>query len=381
MLFHDSELVTGIYDTIADVSLWPDVLDRIANRAGARGAMLFEIEDKAALNAKYLSTAYSRDVVDGYMREFMTEEMADQHAFVRHIRQHDRVDIVPDTIIYDDVQEFYGRSHVKATMAIGLLHRAGALLNKDNIEVGRFSIQYGADRGAMTADETSILNQLLPHVAKAFHLGSPVQQLAAQNQGLIAAIDRLTIGICILDRTGNVVVANQEFNRQAQDYPVFQITPSGALHFPLPRNQASFSALRSNAMGHGRFGARPRKEAIPVDDDSFLCIEVAPIDHIGEIGSQAIGGCLVYSTDTSRPMHCDTPLIRQAFGLTETESGLVDDICQGHTNVQIAARRERTVDTINSQVKSILNKSGSANRTQLVRLMMSFGTPLLQDAA
>ncbi|MGY9057926.1 MAG: helix-turn-helix transcriptional regulator [Alphaproteobacteria bacterium] len=73
-------------------------------------------------------------------------------------------------------------------------------------------------------------------------------------------------------------------------------------------------------------------------------------------------------------MHCDTAPIKSAFGLTDAELSLVEFISEGFTNPEIAERRNRSVETINTKVKSILSKSQCANRTQFVRTMMRFGT-------
>ena len=37
------DLVVGIYDTIADASRWPKVLDRISKGLDARGCIIFEM--------------------------------------------------------------------------------------------------------------------------------------------------------------------------------------------------------------------------------------------------------------------------------------------------------------------------------------------------
>ncbi|MCV6602381.1 MAG: helix-turn-helix transcriptional regulator, partial [Cohaesibacter sp.] len=220
--------------------------------------------------------------------------------------------------------------------------------------------------------ELAHLNMLLPHIAKAIDLGRPARQLSFEHQSLLAAMDRLTIGVCILDSNGCEVLANDEFKRQQSVYKTLLSAPNGVLHFTRSEDQAIFESLKQDASKHGQFGARPRKEAIAIDTESYLCIEVLPLARSEEMGSKPLNGFAVFSTDTGLPFSCNIPAIQAAYGLTDAEFALVDAIAEGLTNTQIAERRGRSVATINSQVKSILFKTQCSTRTQFVRLMMTF---------
>lgn len=81
------------------------------------------------------------------------------------------------------------------------------------------------------------------------------------------------------------------------------------------------------------------------------------------------------------PAKPDEQLVRAVFSRTKTESELAVLIADGLTNREIADRRSRSVETVNVQVKSLLSKTQCANRTQLVRLLMSFSTDLLHGNA
>ena len=170
---------------------------------------------------------------------------------------------------------------------------------------------------------------------------------------------------------------NHEFRRQIEEFPVFSQSAAGRLEFSKPGDQKLFADLMADADNHGKFGARPRKEAISSGRSSFLCVELVPLTRSEDLGSGIFGGHVLYSIDTSRPMPCSIEPIRQAFGLTEAEAALIEAISQGLTNAQIAERRDRSVATVNVQVKSILSKTGCTTRTQLVRLLMGFGTQVV----
>ncbi|MCG6904778.1 MAG: helix-turn-helix transcriptional regulator [Rhodobacter sp.] len=376
------DTVLGIYDTVADPSLWTGVLDRFAAQLNAKGCIVFEWQgfgNQRKLVAPHFSSYFNRAGLEKYIEKCFEYEARDQDIFEAHSRKSDRIDLIDDSVLADTREDLLLRPNVAVLQKFDILHRAAGLLNKDNTSQSRFSVQLGAGRGRLTPAEHRHLGAILPHIAKALDLGRPARQLAAQHQSILAAMDRLTIGVCVLDPRGLVVVRNQEFQRQSEAYRVFHTAPTGVLQLARADDQKRFEALKSDALNHGKYGARPRKEAISTDADTYLCIEVTPLTKAEEIGSDAFGGFILYSHDTSLPVTCNTRPIQHAFGLTDAETSLVDAISEGLTNAQIAQRRDRAVATINAQVKSILSKTNCATRTQFVRLMMSFGAVYLSD--
>lgn len=375
----DLQAILKIYDTVADQTIWPEVLDYISDTCGARGSLIFELEG-GALSTPYFSSLYDAEALEHYNRAFEELEMADHALFRSHSFMDDKVEIISDEILYSELDEFKTRSNVKYVMNAGILHRAAALLNKDNPSVSRFSVQFKSDRGPITIDERKRLNVFLPHVAKALDLGRPARQLASEHAGLLAAMDRLTIGICLLDKNAVVVASNNEFRRQEEAYPVFDVQSGSRFRLLRPEDQARFDALHETVQSHGKFGARPRKEAISAADDSFLCIELSPLNRSEEMGSSQFEGFILYSTDTSQPVHFSTEPLKDVYGLTTTELLLAEEIASGRTNAQIAERRSKSVATVNAQVKSILSKTNCANRTQFVRMLLTFSASFLVDA-
>lgn len=376
------ETVLKTYDTVTDGSLWPELLQQFAEQIGAVGCVVFEwqgLRSERSLEISTYSSNYDPKELKKYVEKHFKEESRDQDVFESHSLMSDGIDLIQDDVLAPSIEDLKLLANVIALQKRGILHRAAGLLNKDNAAQSRFSVQLAVGRGRLNDEERQHMGVILPHIAKALDLGRPAKQLAQEHQGMMAAMDRLTIGVCVLDGRGSVVVENEEFRRQKEIHRVFQIAKNGSLRFMRSQDQSRFEALKEDALNHGRFGARPRKEAIAADDDTFLCMEITPLTKSEEIGSSSFGGFIVYSTDTSLPVKCQTLPIKYAYGLTDAEMALVDAIADGLTNVQIAEKRDRAVPTINAQVKSILSKTHCGTRTQFVRLMTSFGADYLVD--
>lgn len=377
------EAIRRIYDTLQNQARWPSVLDEFVDRVNAQGSIVFEwrhSDDEKLLTAPLFSGFYSHDILKTYLNKNAHLEAKDQEVLRELTGDHDEVEFFDDTVLAKSRTDLEHDEHVQKLKRLGIFHRAAGVLNKDNRWISLFSVQLNVARQPLTGEERHYMQQLLPHFAKALDLGIPMRQLAAERQGALAAIDHLTIGICVLDPQGNIVLKNEEFRRQLDAFGVFEISPGGALGLAEHDDQKRFAELKASVRNHGKFGARPRKEALAAAADSYLCIELAPLNHVDEMGAKLFGGYIVYSTDTSRPVTCNPAPMQGAFGLTDAEMSLVEAIGQGWTNPEIAEHRDRSISTINAQVKSILSKSQCATRTQFVRMMMRFGGSYLRSA-
>ena len=389
-----NQLILEIYDTIPDPARWPLVLDRFAEYVGARGCIISEIEgigDSRRIVTPYLSTKYDEQAIQKYLKSFSHFEFMDQARYEELSQaQKDSIDLIDqETLAGDNLEAFLARPNVKRMQAIGVVQRAGGLLDKDNTFRARFSVHFGKESGGYNAEKKAGLGLLLPHIAKAIEIGRPVKQLDATKTGMIAALSRFRMGVCILDRHGRIEVANDEFLRQVDAYPQYTIDQNNRLQLHHSADQKRLNDMLTDTLTHGKHGARPRKEAImlannenviELADIGTLCVEVAPVHRINEIGTSEFNGAIVYSLDTTRPMPFDPAMMRSRFNLSKTETALLEMIANGLSNAQIAEQRCRAVDTINAQVKALLSKTGASNRTHLVRLMACFGTDYLLPA-
>ena len=375
------DLVLGIYQAVSDPDEWRQVFDRVTELVSARGCMLLEWNvgpNGRTLEIPLMSSTYDPALVQKYFDKYRKWEAEDHDTFDTRLMGYDGIDMLSEEILYDDRDEYNSRPHVKELTALGIRHRTGALLDKDNPFRSRFSLSMGKERGPFTGEEVKLLRDLLPHMAKALDLSRPAGTPGADHSALLAIMDRLNVGICLLDPQGRVAAKNTEFDRQTDEYGGFSRDGHGRLRMSDTDDQALFAEMLDDALNHGRFGARPRKEAILVETEetgSALCVEIVPVERSKEIGSQAFGGAWVISRDTGREIDIDIDLAKRVFELTNTESAVVGLVCDGLTNAEIADQRERSVETVNAQMKSILGKTRAGNRTQLVRLLCNFSLP------
>ena len=377
------ELILEIYDAAIDPRKWPVILDRIACFVGARGAMLFDLETKGSeriLTPSHMSVIYEPYLVKEYLRLHQQQELEDQDRFAFFSKKTDGIELISDHVLADSYDDVRNRPNAVMLRKLDIHHRCGALLSKDNVNRHRFSMQFAERHGPLNAEDSRKMALLLPHIAKALDVSRPVEKLHEQFNIVLSYLDLLNVGVCFLGGDGQILLKNLEFQRQMETYPVYRVSSNGRLLFNDPETDSAVRRLMEDIGQHGHFGARPRKEAVTAlldREDYRLCIEVLPLNRLDDLQSRPVQGHVVYSLDTRLPMPLNTPFIAKLFELTGTESDVLSLIAEGLTNREISERRTKSVETVNSQTKSILSKTMTTNRTQLIRLVTNLSANFL----
>ena len=105
------------------------------------------------------------------------------------------------------------------------------------------------------------------------------------------------------------------------------------------------------------------KRAYTADDEKIATIALTP--SFGRVPM-----ALVFIVTTKwKPK--STELLKQQFGLTETESEVLISFVDGYSSQDIAKQRNRSHATIRTQFQSIMNKTGTRNQTELLRSVLS----------
>lgn len=310
-----AEIIAKTYDCALAPRLWPDVLQQIATLAGGAAAMILD-----AGGVVFLSRGADAGAMARYLAAHSVAEGRDQARFAQ--RSAGRVVIRCDDLATSRAA-LGGQPHITALLQMGVTHRAGAGLGGGAVLVLHFH------RAPMAEARRRQVQRLLPHLAMARGFAA----VQAQNQALGAVLDRLNYGVAIVRVQGDVVLCNRVFLALA------------ARHGLLMRQRLAV-----------RLGAG----SVAVTGGLFL--EVSPL-----------AGDYLVSLWDSAPV-IDAQRMREVFGVTKAEGLVMDLVVKGHTNAEIAVLRDRSLETINSQLKALMQKSGSRNRTDLVRMAVSLSS-------
>lgn len=372
----DHRLIQAIYDTALDRDRLPEVLQTLCSRIGAYGAMIFDCTTQDGLRQvgiQHLSSVYDRDFIQSYVDSYNAEEVADQDRLADLSSTGNEINLIHDKALYRGGRE-PGRN-VAAMARRGVSDRYGALLSKESWNTDRFAFQFAHGSALPSPDNLEWATAMLSHLAKALSMGRAVSGARLVESALESFLDGLRTGVAVIGPSGQVIYANAEMLRIVQDRPELQINQAGLLTCTVGAQAPEVAALLTRDDSHGRHGARPRHEAVLFPDDSrpgesALFVEICPLEQHPALDRFGAGTRLVTVLDGTRSQQIDAELVARYFPLSAAETALLEHLGEGTSNGEIAERRGRSVETINSQIKSILRKTGTRNRTELVRVAM-----------
>ncbi len=378
----DIDLISRIYNTSLDPASWPKVLQDIAHHLGAAGAQIFELrtnQPNKIMSSRLFSENYPSEVVSKYLETFNKEEIEDQKRFVEASLKMKPLELISDIHLYSSLKELLERPNAQFMLKLGLKHRAGTLLNRDLVFIDRFSLQFDANSGPVTSTQKERASYLLPHIAKVISVSRPLEQYT-NLQGIFSKVlDTLRQGVAILSPQGTVIFQNTEFERIVDDYDLFKYSSSGIIQCTDEslENRYHQMVLTNEPLAHGTFGSHARKEALVHElpnEGTALFVEICPISD-GDLTGPLKGECrLITVTDSSRPVNIDLQRVDSFYSLSNKEKEVLELIALGDTNPVIADKRNRSLDTVKSQVATVMRKTNSSNRTELIHMVRNLSS-------
>ena len=208
---------------------------------------------------------------------------------------------------------------------------------------------------------------------------------------VLTVLDRLEVGVCIAEQDATVIVKN-----------------SAARKIVSFSNELSFSKNRLRLANHRvdkLLKQRIRNSFLAEDlsartdndnhtedqkwqqdiivtardcNHSELIIEISPIrlSQDRKHTSVVSGHALIMIMDASHRITLSADRLAQIHRLTDTESVICQLLLDGKTTREMAHLRGVSTETIKSQVKSVMSKTNSIRRTDLIRLVTAYA-PLI----
>ncbi len=376
----DSELIARIYDCAASPEQWADTLQDIAGQAGAYGGMIFDschTVKGERIGLYTCSSVYDPNVALHYSSKHNDFEVTDQAKFARLSTADDAVNLIRCDALAPSREALETQTNVQAMMAMGIHYRAGALLSKETSSMDRFALQFTKAGGPISDKKLLWVESILPHVAKSLSIGRVLHSQKQEIEAKSAVLDRLPFGVAIVSQGRELLSANPEFLRIAEQCNLLSRDAKGLSPNRLP---SEMRQMLAGLDAHGKRGARPRKEAVflPTADTDFgVFLEISPTTQQAESDKAGANNYVVTALDSRQAHDMDADAISKYFPLSPSEKSVLEMVVRGHTNAEIAQDRGRTVETVNSQLKALLRKSGSRNRTELVRVAVSLSSSAL----
>lgn len=280
--------------------------------------------------------------------------------------------LVPDEILFRS--EFYQ----DLLRHEDIFHLIGARILEKGPLTANLSLFRPRERERFGGEELAVLQVLLPHLQQAIRLSRHFAELDALARLSRSVLDRVPVGVFLLDGFGRPVVLNKAAEEILALRDGLSMTSYG-LKASGPKENAALSALVLQAISAARgnkLGGLGASGILPVSRPSckrpFL-VEVVPYapQSGAEEGNVSVAVFVSDPEALVKPSHLGC-----AFGLTPAEETLAVRLAQGETLEAAADESGVSLNTARTHLKHIFAKTGVGRQSELIRLLLTGVTGL-----
>lgn len=371
----------SIYDSAVVPDIWGDTLEQSASTLGAKGALLLIMDQhkEGAYQINHFSKIWSRapERVAMYNQKFAQYEKPvwDKLFSMEHQQ------LVLDTDFWADEPDLMNRPDYQYLREnVGIVRKCAARLNANQSWWDIVAFHFDESLQDFPAPAIDGIKLILPHIAKSVELARAFQELKTHYNAVLAALDHVEIGMCVTTHNGDIVTSNAEAKRIIEAEDAVRLI-NGRLRFHDDNHQTNYDRAIVETSATARGEQLTHEFTLASDTRSGrdpVLIEVSPLrDYENELSGR-LTGSLVTLVDTANTQPFNVDRVAVAYQLSEAETEVCKHLIHGHTNASMADIRGVSTETIKTQVTSVLRKTRSARRSDLIRLVLKASPPIAQ---
>ncbi len=294
------------------------------------------------------------------------------------------IDIPPGTVT--TVDKFVGaeawcRSAIYQELlkSLDMRYILGADIPTADGVVCRLRLCRGHDAGDFSARDQAICQALLPHFRRAVDLYSRID-VAESERGLYEyAVDRMLIGMVVLDDQGTVLKANTAARMLLGENDGIRLR-SGRFEFADTRDRSRFRELvqrsiDSISIAPDDGACTPMVEAMSLARPSGtgrleVLIRAIPMREWSD-ENKWCPACVVVIRDPACSAQTSVEVLRQLFDFTPTEASLALLMANGSSLEDAAQLLKVKTNTVRAHLRSIFQKAGVTRQAELVRTLLN----------
>jgi DNA-binding CsgD family transcriptional regulator len=351
----DQDLTDRIYESALAPELWPAVLDDLAGIATARGGHIF-IATTEVLNwtsSACLVGGMAQMAAGDYVRrgQRCTRLLAARHA--GFLTEHD---------IYADGELEADPFYRDLLWPAGLGWGAGSAVALPTGETLFLALERNRERGPIEPAVVRRLDTLRPHLVRSLLLSARLQLERARAASETLAL--IGLPALVLDDRGRVVAAN-DLIAGLTDHVRWRARDGIALN-----DKAADALFRETikTLAVEKDGSVRSLVLRGADAEPAMVAHVIPIRRSARDVFVRCAGMLVL-TPVRLPKAPQIELIQSLFDMSPAEARVARRLAAGHTVDEIAVLDKVSRNTVRTQVRGVLDKTGCRRQTEVVALL------------
>ena len=249
---------------------------------------------------------------------------------------------------------------------LGLFHQVGAVtLASPNVAL-LVAIHRPISDEAFAGKDQHRLGLLLPHITRSLQVRTALERAEHARDAALTALDRLTIGVVLVDQNEKVVFANTAAEFILRTDGAISVR-DGRLRVTQPSQAAPFhQALRAAiALAHGRLAHAPQALRLPRPQRRPLSLLVAPLP-LERRTLPAQAWAVVFLSDPDKRQVPPAALLAAQYHLTPAQARMLEALLEGERVADYAAKVGVSQNTALTHLKQIFLKTGTTRQSELV---------------
>ena len=364
MVNTDDSIVDCIYECAFVPDLWPVALNKIGKLAGARGGLLFAVNADVGV-LRWLPS-------EGLRRELETYIAG---GWLERDRRRDRViqarhaGFLADHLVYTKEEISEDPVYRDFLRPLGLGWAAATAISPCTGDSLFFSVERDYANGPIEAKTIQRLDELRPHLARSAMISARLDLERARIAG--ETLQLLGLPAFLLNERGGVVFANH-LATTLGDY--LQWRAHDRIAFKDVHVSSFFEHLVSSI---DRKQVKPPVQSFAVqnEDGRVMVAHLIPIRGAARDIFARCASVLVMTSTRPRQVP-SAELIQSLFDLTPAETRVARGLASGQSADEIAQAAGVSINTVRTQVRGVLEKTGSRRLADVIVLLARLVLPI-----
>ncbi len=362
------DLIALTYDAALAPEKWPVLMERFANAMGARSVGLREVDYDTGQVRLFETAGFDPAYVAAYRQHFVHLDSFTP-AYVNAP--------IHAVLIGDEVMPWgrqckteFGNDYL---IAQNIRHLIGTILMREGNRHLLFGVQRELGQPAFDADDRRLVGLMAPHIARAVHIRRQVAEVSTQKHWALSTLDRLRVGVILLDDRGRPLHLNRAAERLARNGFV---AARDGLSLPSATNTTRLRHLIAvaAAAATGRSTLSGGGLRTTGSGGTTLQFQVIPLPQgLSErpLEQSLPAGCVAVFVSTPGASRLPWNRVATMHGLTRAEAKLASLLADGIGLEQTAEALSVSISTVRSQLKSVFAKTGVTRQAELVALLLA----------
>lgn len=253
---------------------------------------------------------------------------------------------------------------------VDVRHGVGiALMRHGDQRLSMLAVNRSARMGPLVAEELAFVRAVRPHIANAYALSRRFRAVEDENLSLRAGIERLPLGVLLLDPQGRVRYANDAAYKLFDARRGIRLDATRRVRLTARQQQIRLDEMLIRLVSTSS-PAMPETLVVGpagIGHPLMMCLHVVPAQAGSVIGPDRRLIAFLWDLDRSGEERLALASVQRAMGLTVTEARIALAMRRHHEPERVAVALGLSPATVRTHLKHAFRKAGVSKQAELTR--------------